>query len=112
MWAAFVAPLSLAAGVVGLALLLRKQRAMLANGRAAQGRIISYKRYRTQNSSGYRVIYEFRLLGGGTQQVRLNTSRKPPEPGTTVTILYDPDVPKRAVLYPMSLVRVDTEFGV
>jgi hypothetical protein len=108
-WVALVAPLSLLAPALGLAFMVRKQRGLLAEGSPAQGRVISYKKFHTQHSSGYHVYYEFQVLSGATQKIRLDTSKKPPTPGTAVTILYDPDVPKRAAKYPLSLVRVDAE---
>jgi hypothetical protein len=106
-WVALVAPLLLLAPALGLALMVRKQRWLLAEGSSAQGRVVSYKKFHAQHSSGYHVYYEFRVPSGATQKVRQDSSKKPPAPGTAVTILYDPDVPKRAAKYPLSLVRVD-----
>ena len=108
-WVALVAPLSLLAPALGLALMVRRQRRLLEEGTPAQGRVASYKKFHTQHSSGYHVYYEFQVLSGATQKVRQDSSKKPPAPGTAVTILYDPDVPKRAAKYPLSLVRVDLE---
>jgi hypothetical protein len=110
-WVPFVAPTGMIIGAVAIAFSLRRQRRLLAEGRPAQGRVISSRRVYTQHSSGYRVVCELRTRYGATLKVKLRSSRRPPAQGSVVTMLYDPDVPKRAAIYPLPLVRVDLGFG-
>jgi hypothetical protein len=110
-WVPFAAPAGMIAGAAAIAFGLRKQRRLLAEGRPAQGRVISSRRVYSQHSSGYRVVCELRTRDGATRKVKLRSSRRPPAPGSPVTMLYDPDVPKRAAIYPLPLVRVDLNFG-
>ncbi len=102
----FMIPAIMAGSIWLMAYGLRRQRRLLAEGRAAVGTLMKSKRFLRGRQSGYRVEYEFKLLSGATQRSRVDLRKKPPEPGTTATILYDPDNPKRIGVYPLQLVRI------
>jgi hypothetical protein len=110
-WVPFGMPLGPVIGAVSLMLALRRQRRLLADGVAAQGRIVSFRRRHTDHSSGYRVECEFQLKYGATERAKVRSMRRPPAPGTAVTMLYDEYAPKRAAIYPCSMVRVERGFG-
>lgn len=85
---------------------IRRQRALLAEGRLAEGRVLEVKRSRKgQGAQGWSVRYEFRTLSGSRIVGRRTLSGSPPEAGGTVRILYDPDNPARNAIYPLALVR-------
>lgn len=89
----------------GLVLLgkLRSDRQLLSEGKAAMG--IVRKTHRS--SHGQRAVtYEYALPGGSILKKRSGPTRKTLEPGSMVTIIYDPDKPSRSAIYPMELVRV------
>ena len=102
----FLIPAIMAASTLLISYTLRRQRRLLSEGRAAIGRVTEWKGFRRGRQSGYRVEYEFKVLSGATQRSRVETRKKPPETGSTSTILYDPDNPKRIAVYPMQLVRI------
>jgi len=85
---------------------LRRQRRLLEDGRATAARVIGAQKVRRKEASGYRVEYEYPVLSGARRRVKLMASRKPPEPGTLVTLLYDVDSDRQAAAYPLPLVRV------
>jgi hypothetical protein len=101
-------PAVLAAILVGVAALIalgiRGQSRMLADGRATVARVTESHR----TGKGHVVKYEIELLGGGRHSGSLTwQGKKPPEPGTPLVMLYDPERPSRASRYPLSLVKVD-----
>lgn len=85
---------------------IRRQRALLAEGRLAAGLVLEIKRSgKGQGAQSWSVRYEFRTLSGARIVGRRTLSGNPPEAGGTVQILYDPDNPARNAIYPLSLVR-------
>jgi hypothetical protein len=50
--------------------------------------------------------YEFSVLSGAVVSGRRSSSSKPPEIGSTIWVLYDPERPKLNRPYPLSLVRL------
>jgi hypothetical protein len=76
---------------------------LLAEGRAAPGRITAVRR-----AKGVTVHYEFELANGRKCKGRAHVRKAPPA-GEPVSILYDPDRPKRNTLYPLDLVKLDRE---
>jgi hypothetical protein len=99
----------LIAGLMGgLALLLssvvRWQRALLTDGRAAPAIVTAFRSHKNSHGSTHRVIrYEFPLLGGGIEKGKASVSRSAAV-GDTICIVYDPDRPARSRPYPFSLV--------
>jgi hypothetical protein len=83
-----------------LAIYLARQMRLLAEGRAAPGRITAIRR-----AKGVVAHYEFEL-NGVTYKGRSRV-RKPPSTSEPVTILYDPENPKRHALYPLDTVKLD-----
>jgi hypothetical protein len=102
----FLIPAILAGCTLLTSYTLRRQRRLLSEGRAAIGTVTEWKGFRRGRQSGYRVEYEFKVLSGATQRSRVETKKKPPEAGSSSTILYDPDNPKKIAVYPMQLVRI------
>ena len=102
----------LAAGLLGgLALLcaamLRQQRSLLMEGRAAPGIVTEITTHRGSHGSAHRhMTYEFPLLGGGTATGKAAAS-KTHEVGAAICVVYDPDRPRRNQPYPFSLVAPD-----
>lgn len=83
-------------------LLIRRQRGLLRDGRAAPARVTGHRRIK----QGYALLYEFALPEGGTRKGRGGQTRHPPEVGSVITILYDPENPKRNAPYPLEMVRL------
>jgi MYXO-CTERM domain-containing protein len=107
VWTAAAAPAGFAALALVLAWSIRRQKWLLSMGRAVEGRVIGARKVHTRHGSSHTVEYEFRTLSGSVRRVKIAASgRKPPAPGTAVTLLYDPDNPSRAAVYPLSLARV------
>jgi len=105
----WVPPLASLAGALVSAILwgqLRRQQVLLAEGRLAQARVLEIKRSgRGQGAQAWSVRYEFRTLSGARIVGRSTAGGNPPDAGSNVRILYDPDNPARNAIYPLSLVR-------
>jgi hypothetical protein len=93
----------LLASVVGV--IIRRQRHLLSEGRAAMARVTSVKKTGSGKETKWKVHYEWQLLSGATRSGRTDKSR-PAAEGTFVPLVYDPDNPKRHAAWPLSLVRV------
>lgn len=102
-------PLATLAGIVVSAILwaqIRRQQTLLAEGRLAEARVLEVKRSgRGQGTQSWNVRYEFRTLSGTRVVGRSDAGGNPPDVGSSVRVLYDPDNPGRNALYPLSLVR-------
>lgn len=93
--------------ILPLRYVLRRQSRLLSEGRATEARVIQSKKVLDGESSYQRVEYEFRALSGATRRVIVHASlRAVVAPGSSATLLYDPDDPNRFAIYPLSLVRV------
>jgi len=91
-------------GGVVLSTILRSQKRLLSDGKAAPGIVRKSRR----SSHGKHVYtYEFTLPGGQTVTRKSGPVHKSVEPGSIVTVLYDPEKPSRSAIYPLELVRVD-----
>jgi hypothetical protein len=110
-WVPWFAPLPLAIGAVAISFDVRRQRRLLAEGKVAQGRIVSYRRVYTGKTSNYRATYELRTASGSVYKAKVCSNRRPAEPGSRVTMLYNQDNPKQAAPYPMQFVKIDAGFG-
>lgn len=91
---------ALAVGGALVLLPLRIQRRLLAEGRAAQGRVTRHKR----GQHGTSARFEFVALSGSRFEGETGPRFRLPPVGSLVCVLYDPDHPPRSALYPFSLV--------
>jgi hypothetical protein len=91
--------------VSGLVLLfiIRKQTGLLRDGAAAAGFVTGHRRVK----GGRILLYEFRLPDGTQVKGRGGQSRTPPEIGSIVTVLYNPERPRSNAPYPLDAVRLD-----
>jgi len=78
---------------------------LLARGKPARGVVTRCKEGNRRRMNGYFWYYDFPLADGGQCQGR-GFSRQQVAEGTIVTILYDPNKPRRNALYPMDTVRL------
>ena len=86
---------------------LHSQRRLLSDGRAALAVIKHVTKHRGQHGESYRRLkYEFPLLSGTVQTGSVTTTKKVPEVGSSIAVLYDAEHPRRSRPYPLSLVRV------
>ena len=85
-----------------LLFMLRRQIQLLSDGRAAPGVVIGHRRVK----GGQVLRYEFALMGGGVAKGSGGHSRRPPAVGSTITVVYDRDNPKRNAPYPFDMVRI------
>jgi len=92
---------------VPLAILLlvtvRRDQALLRDGRASPARVTWHRR----GKGGCVFLYEFPLPGGGVQKGRYGPRRTPPEVGSIITVMYDSENPKRNGAYPLEFSRLD-----
>ncbi len=100
-------PLLLGVSLMGsgpLALIpIRRQRWLLANGRHAQGIVTEVGRMRRGSHGeklGVTVHYEFHLLSGALARGKAGPIKQPPPVGSPITVLYDPENPRRSTPYP------------
>ncbi len=104
-WAAILFPAAAVMTATVISYHLRKQRALLTNGRAALAQVTRRERTRKGDHRVHRVYYEFKILSGATRTGHCDVHKNPPEVGSTLTVLYDPDAPEKNARYPLSLVR-------
>jgi len=105
-WVALFFPL-ICGGLLSLFILpIRRQWLVVSTGKATAGVVTGSRRV---EGFGLSTIYEFRDRAGvkrvGKTTVRSNDA---PRIGATVTILFDPENPRRNVLYPAPLVCLAT----
>jgi hypothetical protein len=97
-----LAVLLVALGVL-FAFVVRRQIRLLSEGRAAPAMVIGYR----NSQHGQKALkYEFPLVEGGVGKGSGHPTRKPVAVGSTITVIYDRDNPKRNSPYPMEMVRV------
>lgn len=104
-WAAVLFPMAAVVAALLISRSLHKQRALLANGRAALAQVTRCERARKGDHRVHRVHYEFKVLSGATRTGHYEVQKKPPEVGSTLTVLYDPDASEKSARYPLSLLR-------
>jgi hypothetical protein len=78
---------------------------LLARGKPVRGVVTRCNEGSRRRMSGYFWYYDFPLADGGQCQGK-DFSRQPAAEGTLVTVLYDPNKPRRNDLYPMETVRL------
>jgi hypothetical protein len=106
LWVIPLTALGLAFVAWLMAATLRRERALLAEGRFAEGRILTTKKVHRHNHHAYQIGYEFTTLAGTRVSAKVEKHRVPAAVGTTVTVVYHRDNPRRNALYPLSLVRL------
>ena len=109
LWVPPFVAVSFAAGPLGIVFALRREWNLLANGRAAVGRVVASKKVHKGGGHGsktaYRLTVEFRILSGALRTARFDR-RRDVALGGNVTVVYDRDDPGRSQLYPFRLVKV------
>ncbi len=91
---------------------LRRRFLLLSKGRPEIGRVTGKSSsYRSRAGRRYRWRYEFEPEGGGVITKKVETGTKPPPPDAGIVVIYDPGQPKRAILYPDQLMRVEGPAG-
>jgi hypothetical protein len=103
VWLGLAVPLMLLVPASVMVFQVRKQWDLLSEGRPAPGTITGLRR----TDKGTFVRYQFRVPDGSVIQGWSNGGRHAPGVGSQITVLYDPDHPRRYASYPMALVRLD-----
>jgi hypothetical protein len=81
---------------------IRRQVQLLSDGRPAPAIVTGHRRVK-----GGRILrYEFPLLNGRVGKGSGGHSRRPAPVGSTITVVYDRDNPKRNAPYPFEMVRI------
>ena len=93
-----------AIGVAVIAGALRSRK-LLAAGMPAPARVTNCRKIQSRNGVFYRIRYEFKLMDGRACEGKDTLRRHAPE-GSSVTVLYDPDQPRRNAAYPMTMARL------
>jgi len=89
---------------------LLPERRLLERGHSARGVVTRCKEGSRGRSRGYFLFYDFQLPEGALGQGKQYSGSQLAE-GSTVTVLYDPNRPRRNALYPMKSVRVASRAG-
>jgi hypothetical protein len=89
---------------IQLSAVLPKRR-LLARGRAARGVVTGCKKGSRGRSTGYFLYFDFPLSTGGQGNGRVFRSQSVAV-GSAVTVLYDPDHPRRNGVYPLGPVQL------
>jgi len=102
-WVPWLAGVALA--LVGTFVLtgVRRQKQLLSEGFPAPGTVTRYSR--TQHGQR-NVYYEFRLSSGEKVRGKTGPVREVPDLGSTLTVLYLQDSPRRNSAYPMQMVKL------
>jgi hypothetical protein len=98
------------ASAVAIAWGLNRSRELLEYGRVAPAVITDIQKYSTGHGASGRVLkYEFPTASGALAKGKSSCDRKGVEIGSVLSIMYDPNQPRRSALYPMQLVKVSRE---
>lgn len=87
---------------------VRREKWLLSEGRAAVGLVTEHsKMHRGSHGTelGKVAYYQFAQLSGALAKGKTGPSKKPPEIGSTICVLYDPENARWNARYPLSLVR-------
>ena len=107
-WVVLAAPVLPVAAGVGLLLYLRRELALLENGRAVLARVVSVHRLRGRSQPTQRVEIEWELLSGRKARQRFDVSSVGTlQPGSRLPVVYDAENPKQFARYPMAVTRLD-----
>ena len=105
VWAAAILPAVGLPGALLIAFVLRRQKRLLGEGRAAMARVISTEK-KSKYEDSWRVTYSWTLLNGAVRKGHVSRSAEPAGSGSFVPVVYDPDRPERHSVYPLSLVKL------
>jgi hypothetical protein len=107
-WTSPLVFVSMSLAAVVIFFQIRRQRALLTDGLTALGRVTGGRWVSSGHGGHYTVKYEFKSQDGETRKGAFQGSKRQfGAVGTPLTILYDPDNPKRNTRYPMPFVRID-----
>lgn len=82
------------------------QRHLLEEGRVTPAIVTGHTEHSSSHGGKHRsMTYEFQLLSGAIATGKSGTSKKPPAVGSVITVIYDPERPRRSCVYPPSLVE-------
>ena len=99
------APAIAAFGVLCL-VRVHRQRRLLSEGRVASATVTGHATNHGSHGTKHRSItFTFPLLSGAMASGRSGASSKTPALGSVITVVYDPDQPRRHAVYPFSLVK-------
>jgi hypothetical protein len=104
-WLVGVVPGLLLLCIVPIVTVVRRQAALLRDGRATLGRVIKTEKRKTGEGTSWRIEYEWQLINGAIRSGRHDSGKNPPPVGALIPIVYDRDNPKRHAPYPMWLVK-------
>ena len=95
-----------------LLLPIRRQRFFLSEGRPAPGVVTKHEKMQRGSSGekrGMKYRFDFHVLSGAAGSGSAGPVKSPPPVGSRITVLYDPENPRRNVPYPLPapLVRLD-----
>ena len=89
---------------------IHRERRLLEEGRAAPGVVTEHRRRGGEHRAhGTEFRYRFAMFSGSIGQGRGRPRRNPPEIGSTICVIYDPDHPSTNAPYPFQLVRPRSE---
>jgi hypothetical protein len=102
----FVVAPAIAALAVFCLVRVYRQRRLLSEGRVAPATVTGHAKHESSHGATHLAIkYEFSLLSGAMASGKSGASSKPPALGSVITIVYDPDQPRRNAVFPFSLVK-------
>lgn len=107
-------PYVVAGALAALALIclipVRRQRALLSEGRAAAAVVTKVRKHQGSKGASYReIFYEFPVLAG-TKVTGKAVATSPADVGGTIAVVYHPEQPTRNRPYPFSLVTLDRQW--
>jgi hypothetical protein len=110
----FAVPYVVSSILAAMALLcsaaVRWQRRLLSEGRPASGVVTAVRKHKGSHGTTHsEIVYEFRVLAGTIAKGKA-AARKGADVGTTISVVYDPERPKRNRPYPFSLVTLNREW--
>ena len=100
LWVAILVGAGLVGTGVILVIVLRRQLALLRDGRPAPA-VVTRHSWAQHGQKNFH--YEFPLLGGSVEKGKRGPTRRPPAIGATLCVLYDPDNPRRNAPYPLEM---------
>lgn len=103
LWLSLLIGSILAAIGAGLVFVLRRQLALLSEGRPAPAVVTrySYAQHGQKN-----IHYEFPLLSGGLAKGKRGPTRRLPAIGATLCVIYDRENPRRNAPYPLEMAKL------
>ena len=104
-WVPSLMGVSLLASAAVVFFQLKRQKQLLADGRATVAVALKSKRRSGEHGQYYIIEYEYRQMNGSMCKGKLRAGSAVTA-GSEFILVYDPDNPKRAGKYPFPLVRV------